>query len=110
MYDDRLAYTWDSDHECRYGCSKDGGYCYSYYCITAAQCRAMGLQPYLRGEKHTCAKLTIGDESTFDQKWLETGVYKCTGSLFDVRDGTAKCIPRSACDGIVQPYFGSCLA
>ena len=42
------------------------------------------------------------DKSSFDQTWLESGVYKCTGKLFDVRDGSAKCIPEDDCTDIVD--------
>ena len=59
----------------------------------------MGLTPYIKNSVNICGKLAIADESTFDQKSLESGIYKCTNSLFDVRQGGAKCIPTSACDG-----------
>ena len=51
----------------------------------------------------------VQDESSFDQKWLDVGVYKCTGKLFDLRDGVAKCIPTDNCDDMLYVYYQECV-
>ena len=68
----------------------------------------MGLKAVVRGGGSGCEEREIADESTFNQTLLESGVYKCTEGLFDVRESGAKCISADDCDDFLLPYSSSC--
>ena len=66
------------------------------------------MKAYKQGLYALCGELEIADESTFNQTLLESGVYKCTEGLFDVRESGAKCISADDCDDFLLPYSSSC--
>ena len=91
------AYSGTDANECTLDCEGKGGYYYGDECITAAQCTALGLHPYIYGTSSGCAEYVPASDGNFDPTWLDSGVYKCTDTLLDITGNAARCILKDAC-------------
>ena len=105
----QLAYDWEGKNECVNNCYGRGGFTSKPYCFNVTQCNALGMKAYTQGSDSICGKLEIADKSTFDQKILEAGIYTCTNSLFDAREGGARCIPTTTCKDYLNLYYLTCI-